>query len=173
MPQGRLKALTAGLSEAPPNSTYPVLPEVNFEFNLIEKAGVSTRELLNQQFTSKVLEKQIDKQLDTLLRTRNQSRLEAIELLVLSTCETATGYRRAALGLAGLAVRAGARSTLASLWHIDAQTTAIFVGEFYRELAKVKVTKAEALRRAQLTLVTPSRRCCKQTARAFSSPPPR
>ncbi len=185
-PQGRLKALTAGLSEAPPNSIYPALPQVKFEFNLIEKAGVSTRELLNQQFTSKALEKQIDtspfnvihlathgqfssqakdtfilasdgpinvKQLDTLLRTRNQSRSEAVELLVLSACETATGDRRAALGLAGVAVRAGARSTLASLWHINDQATAIFVGEFYRELAKAKVTKAEALRRAQLTLL--------------------
>jgi len=185
-PKGQLKALTAGLSEAPPNSTYSALPEVNFELNLIEQAGVSTRELLNQQFTSKALEKQIDSsafnvihlathgqfssqakdtfilasdgpinvnELDNLLRTRNQSRLEAVELLVLSACETATGDRRAALGLAGVAVRAGARSTLASLWHINDQATAIFIGEFYRELTKAKVTKAEALRRAQLTLL--------------------
>jgi len=80
-------------------------------------------------------------------------RLGAVELLVLSACETATGDRRAALGLAGVAVQAGARSTLASLWHIDDRATAIFIGEFYRELTKTKVTKAEALRRAQLTLL--------------------
>ncbi|MEO0869906.1 MAG: CHAT domain-containing protein, partial [Cyanobacteria bacterium J06642_11] len=35
----------------------------------------------------------------------------AIELLVLSACETATGDKRAALGLAGIAISAGARST--------------------------------------------------------------
>ena len=93
------------------------------------------------------------RQLDNLLRTRNQSRPEAIELLVLSACETATGDKRAALGLAGVAVRAGTRSTLASLWRIDDKATAIFIGEFYRELAKAGVTKAEALRRAQMAFL--------------------
>ncbi|MEH2332790.1 CHAT domain-containing protein [Nostoc sp.] len=39
-----------------------------------------------------------------------------MELLVLSACKTATGDKRVALGLAGVAVRAGARSTLATLW---------------------------------------------------------
>ncbi len=53
-------------------------------------------------------------EMDYLLRSRDQSRAEAIELLVLSACQTATGDNRATLGLAGVAVRAGARSTLAS-----------------------------------------------------------
>jgi CHAT domain-containing protein len=93
-------------------------------------------------------------QLDALLRDREQTRTTgAIELLVLSACETAAGDNRAALGLAGMAVRAGARSTLASLWQLDDRATAIFVKEFYRALAKEKVTKAEALRQAQLTLL--------------------
>jgi len=90
--------------------------------------------------------------MDYLLRSRDQRRAEAIELLVLSACQTATGDNRAALGLAGVAVRAGARSTLASLWRINDRSTAIFIGEFYRELAHSKVTKAEALRRAQVAL---------------------
>lgn len=92
-------------------------------------------------------------QLDSLLRSRNQSRSEAIELLVLSACQTAQGDDRATLGLAGVAVKAGARSTLASLWQIDDQSTAILIGEFYRQLATRKVTKAEALRQAQLDLL--------------------
>ena len=50
-------------------------------------------------------------------------------------------------------MRAGARSTLASLWQIDDEATAIFIGEFYKELAKTKENKAEALRQAQLTLM--------------------
>ncbi|MEB3336148.1 MAG: CHAT domain-containing protein, partial [Leptolyngbyaceae bacterium] len=91
--------------------------------------------------------------LDDLLRNRNQTRSEAVELLVLSACQTALGDNRAALGLAGVAVRAGARSTLASLWQIDDQSTALLIGEFYRELSKGQITKAEALRRAQVTLL--------------------
>ena len=93
------------------------------------------------------------KQLDDLLRNRDQRQPNAIELLVLSACETAAGDKRAALGLAGVAVRAGARSTLASLWSLDDESTALLMSQFYKELASAKVTKAEALRRAQLTLL--------------------
>ena len=93
------------------------------------------------------------KKLDELLRGRSQTRSEVIELLVLSACETAGGDDRATLGLAGVAVKAGARSTLASLWHVDDASTAQLMGEFYRELTSSKVTKAEALRRAQIKLI--------------------
>ncbi|MFW9264637.1 CHAT domain-containing protein [Nostoc sp. CALU 546] len=96
------------------------------------------------------------KQLHELLQTREQvikqgSRVTSpIELLVLSACETATGDKRAALGLAGIAVRAGARSTLASLWRVDDQSTAVLMSEFYRQLTNnPNLTKSEALRRAQ------------------------
>jgi CHAT domain-containing protein len=99
-------------------------------------------------------------QLGNLLRARDQSRPDAvkgrsktIELLVLSACETATGDRRAALGLAGVAVRAGARSTLATLWQVNDEATASLMGQFYQELANPELTKAEALRRAQLALL--------------------
>ena len=54
--------------------------------------------------------------LSRLLRQGEQTRQSAIELLILNACKTATGDQRAALGLAGVAVQAGARSTLASLW---------------------------------------------------------
>jgi CHAT domain-containing protein len=77
----------------------------------------------------------------------------SIELLVLSACETANGDKRAALGLAGVAVRSGARSTLGSLWQVDDESTAILMGEFYRQLVLPNVTKAEALRRAQLSIL--------------------
>ncbi|MDZ7968294.1 MAG: CHAT domain-containing protein [Nostoc sp. DedSLP03] len=92
-------------------------------------------------------------QFDSLLRRRDRTRSEALEMLVLSACQTATGDNRATLGLAGASVKAGARSTLASLWHISDKSTAILIGEFYRELVKNEVTKAEALRRAQVKLL--------------------
>ncbi|NJM72076.1 MAG: CHAT domain-containing protein [Scytonema sp. RU_4_4] len=92
-------------------------------------------------------------QLQELLQTRKQSRTDAIELLVLSACQTATGDKRAALGLAGVAVRAGAFSTLASLWSVNDRSTALFMGQFYEHLVKQQMTKAEALRQTQLDLL--------------------
>ncbi|MBF2064494.1 MAG: CHAT domain-containing protein [Calothrix sp. C42_A2020_038] len=93
-------------------------------------------------------------QFDSLLRRRDETRPEALEMLVLSACQTAAGDNRATLGLAGASLKAGARSTVASLWHVNDKSTAILIGEFYRELTKTKVTKAEALRKAQITLLT-------------------
>ena len=92
-------------------------------------------------------------QLDNLLRVTDPNRARSIELLVLSACRTVTGDRRAALGLAGVAIRAGARSTLAGLWYISDAATVPLMSQFYQELAKTTVTKAEALRRAQQTLL--------------------
>lgn len=92
-------------------------------------------------------------ELSSLLRSRDEARSLPIELLVLSACQTAVGDQRAALGLAGVAVRAGARSTLASLWNLDDESSAFLMSTFYHELANTKVTKAEALRRAQLELL--------------------
>jgi len=89
-------------------------------------------------------------ELDELLRGDLQQRgAGTIELLVLSACKTAAGDDRAALGLAGVAVRAGARSTVASLWSVSDEATAELMSRFYYELTHSQVTKAEALRRAQ------------------------
>jgi CHAT domain-containing protein len=90
--------------------------------------------------------------LNNLLRNNNQSPEQSVELLVLSACETAQGDNRATLGLAGIAVRAGARSTLATLWQVSDRSTAEVMGQFYKELTNPEVTKAEALHQAQLAL---------------------
>lgn len=84
---------------------------------------------------------------------QNPNLSKPIELLVLSACQTAKGDNRSALGLAGIAVRAGARSTLASQWQVDDRSTAKLMVEFYKQLKKSKTQKAEALRQAQLTLL--------------------
>lgn len=92
-------------------------------------------------------------QLNELLRSSEQVRPEPIELLVLSACETATGDRRAALGLAGVAVQAGARSTLASLWNLDDQSAASLIGKFYDQLIQPETSKAKALQQAQIAMI--------------------
>ena len=91
--------------------------------------------------------------LSNLLQSRETNSRGAIELLVLSACQTAAGDNRAALGLAGVAVRSGARSTLASLWLVDDEATTKLMTDFYKEFTNTKVTKAEALRSAQLNLL--------------------
>lgn len=94
------------------------------------------------------------KDLDTLLRTDAREN-QSIELLVLSACQTASGDNRAVLGLTGMAIRAGARSTLASLWSVNDEATASLMIRFYEKLANLRaksgesLTKAEALRYAQ------------------------
>lgn len=113
------------------------------------------------KFSSKVLETfilswnkriKID-DLENLLQSPEQTQQKAVELLVLSACETATGDKRAALGLAGMAVKAGARSTLATLWSVNDEATANLMSHFYQELNNTEQTKAEALRKSQLTLL--------------------
>jgi CHAT domain-containing protein len=89
--------------------------------------------------------------LDELERYMSVSRYREnpVELLTLSACQTAAGDNRAALGLAGVAVKAGARSALATLWAINDHASAELVTEFYRQLQDDSRTKARALQLAQ------------------------
>jgi CHAT domain-containing protein len=178
-----IKVLVGGLSEA--RQGFLALPGVESEVKQIE-SNIPTQVLLNQQFTSKTLQDQIQavrfpvvhlathgqfssnaentfilawderinvKELGGLLQARAQNERKPIELLVLSACQTAAGDNRAALGLAGVAVRSGARSTLATLWSVDDRSTSSFMVEFYQGLAQSQVTKVQALRDAQLALL--------------------
>jgi len=80
-----------------------------------------------------------------------------VELLTLSACQTGVGDEWAALGLAGIAVKAGVRSALATLWFVDDESTALAVREFYRQLKKPDTTKARALQNAQKKLIAQPR----------------
>ncbi|MEO0431460.1 MAG: CHAT domain-containing protein [Cyanobacteria bacterium J06656_5] len=92
-------------------------------------------------------------QLSALLQSGELSRDETVELLILSACETAAGDDRAALGLAGVAIRSGARSTLASLWLVDDRGTSELMGNVYSDLTSTRLSKAEILQQAQLKLL--------------------
>lgn len=173
-----LYTLASGVTETRDN--FPPLYYVEQELKNIQK-NVPSRILLNQAFTEVKFEKSIssetfpivhiathgqfssnvdktfiltwDEQLN-ILQLEKLLRGQEIELLVLSACESAAGDRRAALGLAGMAVRSGARSTLATLWSVNDEASAQFMNYFYQALASKKMTKAQAVREAQSKLLT-------------------
>jgi CHAT domain-containing protein/murein DD-endopeptidase MepM/ murein hydrolase activator NlpD len=181
--QGELKALTAGLTESRGGfsalsnvaleveeiqSEVPTTVLLNQEFtsetiqNEIKSLPFPVIHLATHgQFSSEAEETFIltwdgrlnVNELENVLRNRDENQPNALELLVLSACQTAAGDKRAALGLAGVAVRAGARSTLATLWSVNDESTAVLMSAFYRELTRTKVSRAEALRLAQLSLL--------------------
>lgn len=91
--------------------------------------------------------------LEELLRI-GEFRDRNIDLLTLSACDTAVGDERAALGLAGIAVKSGAASVVASLWRVDDEATAALMNRFYERLhATGGGAKAHALRAAQLGML--------------------
>jgi CHAT domain-containing protein len=82
----------------------------------------------------------------------NSAKTAPVELLVLSACQTALGNEKAELGFAGLAVQAGVKSALASLWQVSDLGTLGLMSEFYQDLSEAPI-KAEALRNAQLAML--------------------
>lgn len=85
--------------------------------------------------------------------SRARIRNQPLALLTLSACETALGDDRAALGLAGVAVRAGVRSALATLWRVEDASTARLMQTFYHHLLEIGMSRAQTLQRAQLALL--------------------
>lgn len=73
-----------------------------------------------------------------------------IELLSLSACETAEGNDRAPLGISGAAIKARARSVLGTLWPVADEVAKALMKSFYGGIANTRLSKTEALRRAQL-----------------------
>ncbi len=172
----RLQALTFGLTQS--RQGFSELPNVEKELNAIHNT-IDSKTWLNEDFTRLQFETTVSDDTDPIvhLATHGQfssniddtfilswddrifvndlsqwisERDRPIELLVLSACETATGDQKAALGLAGMAVRAGARSTLASLWRVDDAATFEVMQRFYQELANTPgISKAKALQNAQ------------------------
>jgi CHAT domain-containing protein len=92
-------------------------------------------------------------ELGNLVRNRNGQSGSSIDLLVLSACKTATGDNRATLGLAGVAIQAGAKSTIASLWSVNDEATQFLMTNLYQNLTTKNISKAESLQLAQQTLL--------------------
>ena len=163
--------------------TFPALAYVPEELNQIAEAFPSSQKLLNEEFTQTTLQNQLQSdfsvvhlathaqfssdpeknfivtgqdnsisidQLSTLLKGGNA---QVPQLLVLSACQTATGDEQAVLGLAGVSVRSGVSSTLATLWPVEDASTTQLMGQFYQQLREPGGKKLEALRSAQLSLM--------------------
>ncbi len=84
--------------------------------------------------------------------------LKNVDLVVLSACETGLGGKlgngEEILGLGYQMQRAGARAAIASLWTVDDGGTQALMNTFYANLKKGNTTKVEALRQAQIALIT-------------------
>ena len=93
-------------------------------------------------------------EMSELLHNRQTKQSQGLDLLVLSACDTASGDDRAVLGLAGFAVRSGARSTIATLWPVKDKAASLLMTEFYKQLKQPGATKAQALQRAQVNLLS-------------------
>lgn len=91
-------------------------------------------------------------QLESFIRASTDNN-QQIDLVMLTACETAIGDDRATLGLAGVAIRAGARSAIASLWQVEDRTTATITQDFYRFLKDPTLNKAQALQKAQIEVI--------------------
>ena len=183
LPRAGIQMLAAGLSESVAgfpalgsvkaeietlNAAYPgeVLLNAGFEVAKFEAAiesrpfGIvhiaSHAEFSEDPSQSFLLAYDGKLSMDRLAHSVGTTRFRAtqpLELLTLSACETAAGNDRAALGLAGIALRAGARSALATLWSINDQSSTKLVTRFYAELGDPSISRAEALRRAQRAML--------------------
>ncbi len=76
----------------------------------------------------------------------------SVELLVLSACDSVVGDKASKFGLAGVAMQAGVKSVLGSLWAVSDEGSAIFMSEFYKHL-RTAPTKSEAVRQAQIAML--------------------
>jgi CHAT domain-containing protein len=97
----------------------------------------------------------------TIPKIQTLTRLSNIHLVVLSACQTAlAGPRQDGVEIASAAyyfLKEGAKAVMASLWLVNDGSTSVLMQQFYKNLAsgtsEKPMTKAEALRQAQLSLL--------------------
>ena len=104
------------------------------------------------------------------LNSINDWTLNGVDLVVLSSCESGLGVDSSPytpksqssklgsgveiLGLGYQFQHSGAKATIASLWAVDDGGTQTLMSAFYKLLSKGNITKVEALRQAQVELIT-------------------
>lgn len=175
------QVLVMGASQFPEEQQQTPLPAVEIEVPIIANQLWSGKSFLNQDFTFSNLKASRQQTpfgivhlathadfkpgdisqsyiqlFDRRLRLDEVRELgwsnPPVELLVLSACRSAFGNEDAELGFAGLAVQAGVKSAMASLWYVGDTGTLALMSRFYGDLDEVPI-KAEALREAQVALI--------------------
>jgi CHAT domain-containing protein len=176
MPNTEILAMGASIF-----SNQPPLPGVPVEISSITRAPWEGTALLNQEFTLKNLKSARSKKPYGIVHLATHAEFASgdvtqsyiqfwdqrlqlsqlqdlglqnppVQLLVLSACRTALGDMKAEMGFAGLAVKAGSKSAIASLWSVSDTSTLLLMQEFYRQL-KLAPVKADALRVAQIEMI--------------------
>ena len=92
-----------------------------------------------------------------IYQVQDLDELRNIHLVVLSACETALGGAdqngNEIAGISSYFLKDRAKAVIASLWSVNDASTSLLMQQFYRNLATGKMTKSEALRQAQLSLL--------------------
>ncbi len=116
-------------SSAPPGGLNPSAQHLLQQH--LSRQHLSQQHLSRQRLNPKLTNDKL-----TLARMQSLGRLSAqpLELLTLSACQTATGSERDILGIAGITIQSGIGSTVASLWRVDDEATAVMMGQFYHAL---------------------------------------
>jgi filamentous hemagglutinin family protein len=180
----QILAMGASEFEAWRNYNWDDLPAVPAELEVITQQLWSGKPFLNEQFTLDNLKAQSRQQSFGIIHLATHARFQEkdasnsyiqlwdtqlklndlrelgwnqppqVELLVLSACSTTLGDLEAELGFGGLAVQAGVKSALGSLWSSNDEGTLALMSKFYEQLSlsDVKI-KAEALRQAQVAML--------------------
>ena len=159
----------------------PPLPGVEIEVPLVTPSTLPGKGMLNEDFTVENLKQQHQENSYDLIHLATHGEFKPgsaansyiqfgdekigldridqlglndppVDLLVLSACKTAIGNKQAEFGFAGLALQAGAKSILASLWSIDDAGTVALMSEFYQNLKSGSI-KAQALRESQIAML--------------------
>ncbi|MDX2212168.1 MAG: tetratricopeptide repeat protein [Oculatellaceae cyanobacterium bins.114] len=165
------------------NFSFNGLPYAGTEVENIAAAVPGTTELFNDSFNRRTIEPQLNNYTIVHLATHaefvpglpeesfilfgNGDRvtlrdisdwaLQNVDLVVLSACKTAVGGQlgngEEILGFGYQMQRTGARAAIASLWAVDDGGTQVLMNRFYAGLEQ-GLTNAEALRQAQIALIT-------------------
>jgi CHAT domain-containing protein len=132
----------------------------NNELNKFNYIHFATHGLIDEDkpdLSSLVLTSERNSGEDGLLQAKEIFELKLnADLVVLSACQTGLGKLIRGEGMVGLTrafMYAGTPSVMVSLWSVSDISTSILMGEFYKNLIKNKLSKTDALRKAQLTLM--------------------
>jgi len=96
-------------------------------------------------------------EIEELMNLKGPLKQEYADLLVLSACETAAGNHRASLGIAGVAIKSGVSSTIASLWPVDDKSASKIFIIYYKHL--FQSSKSNALSETLKEFITKNPDC--------------